>query len=62
MEKEKISTYNYIFNSVKYGYLLYNGLTNSFAKINSDLALLIEKAKVNPFELKKTRHCYISIS
>lgn len=44
----KWSKYNYFFKSNKYGYLLYNALTNIFLRLNESDADLLEMAKINP--------------
>lgn len=38
----KWSKYNHLFESKKYGYLLYNGETNSFAKVERDMFHLLK--------------------
>ena len=55
------SKYNFLFESKKHGYFLYNSLTNSFLKLNSDLYELLYEIKSNPAsiadldeEVKKT--------
>jgi len=42
-----LSPYLFLFESIKNGYLAYNGLNNSFIKINKDLYELLNKAKSN---------------
>ncbi len=47
----KLSKYNHIFTSTRGEYLIYNGLTNSFAKLNQELHDLLKKAAKNPNHL-----------
>lgn len=44
----KLSKYNYLFDSPKYGSLLYFGETNSFAKISKDLFDELKRIEDNP--------------
>jgi len=48
----KISTFTYIFESKKHGALIYNSMTNAFAKLNKPLFDFILQAKDNPVILK----------
>ena len=41
-----MSKYSYIFESGKYGYFIYNAVTNSFVKIGKDLKERIEQVAV----------------
>lgn len=41
------SKYNFLFNSPKYGYLLYNSITNCFAQIDNETVTLLEQCKNN---------------
>jgi len=49
----KISTYTYVFKSSKYGALIYNSITNAFAKLNEPLFDLLLQAKNKPVILKE---------
>jgi hypothetical protein len=42
----RMSKYSYIFESGKYGYFIYNAVTNSFVKIGKDLKERIEQVAV----------------
>ena len=44
----KWSKYNYFFKSPKYGYLLYNALTNVFLRMSAQEAAILQCAKINP--------------
>ena len=44
----KWSKYNYFFKSPKYGYLLYNALTNVFLRMSAREAAILQCAKINP--------------
>lgn len=48
MSDFKWSKYNYMFKSDKYGYLLYNSLTNSFAELSKPVFRKLEKLKKKP--------------
>jgi uncharacterized protein len=43
--KKELSPYLYLFESNQFGYLAYNGLNNSFMKLNKNLYIVLEKAK-----------------
>ncbi|MCK9235936.1 MAG: SPASM domain-containing protein [Bacteroidales bacterium] len=45
------SKYNCMFNSKKYGYFIYNSVTNSFFKINKDLFQIFHNLKDNPTKI-----------
>ncbi len=47
----KWSKYNYFFKSPKYGYLLYNALTNVFLRMSEKEAAILQRAKINPSTL-----------
>ena len=52
-KKDIISPFLYMFESQKHGYLAYNGLNNSFVKINKDLFDLLNEAKKDITNLNK---------
>ena len=47
----KWSKYNYFFKSPKFGYLLYNALTNVFLRMSEKEAAILQRAKINPSTL-----------
>lgn len=49
----KYSKYNIIFFSEKYGHLLYNAETNSFAELAEDLFRLLQEMKIGEFDMSE---------
>ncbi|MDR0680417.1 MAG: radical SAM protein [Dysgonamonadaceae bacterium] len=47
-----ISKYNHVFKSNKYGYLLYIGETNSFAKIDENLYVKLKEIEASPEKIE----------
>jgi uncharacterized protein len=50
----KFSNYNFLFKSEKYGYLLYNSLSNGFAELDQETYLKFEKFKNSPEIITKS--------
>ena len=49
----KWSTYNHLFESQKFGYLLYNSESNSFAKLNKDMFYLLNEIAIDSNKINK---------